>query len=51
MFFELEWTYPLGELGVHHEVVDMLLSPGELQLPGDDRHQQRRAPRSLHHPL
>ena len=40
-------TDPLGELGVHHEVVDVFLRPGQLQLPGDHRHQQGRAPRPL----
>ena len=42
-------THPLGELRVHHEVVDMLLRPGQLQLPRHHRHQQRRAARTLQH--
>ena len=40
-------VYPLGELGVHHEVVNMFLCSGQLQLPGHHRHQQRRAPSTL----
>ena len=39
--------YPLCELGVHHEVVNMFLCSGQLQLPGHHRHQQRRAPSTL----
>ena len=40
-------THPLGQLRVHHEVVDVLLRPGQLQLPADHGHQQRRATRAL----
>ena len=40
-------THPLGQLRVHHEVVDVLLRPGQLQLPGDHRHQESRAARTL----
>lgn len=36
----LQAAYPLGELCVHHEVVDVLLSFGELQLPCHDSHYQ-----------
>lgn len=32
--------YPLGQLRVHHEVVNMLLSFGELQLSGHHSHHQ-----------
>lgn len=32
--------YPLCQLCVHHEVVDVLLSFGELQLPGHHSHHQ-----------
>lgn len=35
--------YPLGDVGVHHEVVNMFLCSGQLQLPGDHRHHQDRA--------
>ena len=40
-------THPLGKLSVHHEVVDMFLRPGQLQLPADHRHQQSRTARPL----
>lgn len=39
--------YPLGDVGVHHEVVDVLLGPGQLQLPGDHRHHQNGAAGAL----
>lgn len=32
--------HPLGDVGVHHKVVDMFLCSGQLQLPGDHRHHQ-----------
>lgn len=35
--------YPLGDVGVHHEVVNMLLCSGQLQLPCNHRHHQHRA--------
>ncbi len=43
-------AHPLGKLGVHHEVMDVLLGPGELQLPADDGHEQRRTARALKRP-
>lgn len=39
--------YPLGQLRVHHEVVDVLLSFGELQLSGHHGHHQGRAAGAL----
>ena len=35
---EPQKTYPFCELRVHHEVMDVLLGAGELQLSGDDGH-------------
>lgn len=35
-----ERTYSFGKLRVHHEVVDVLLGSGQLQLPGHHGHQQ-----------
>lgn len=40
-------AHPLGELRVHHEVVHVFLSLGELQLPGHDGHHECSAARSL----
>ena len=40
-------THPFGELSVHHEVVNMLLSLGQLQLPGYYGNHQSRAARAL----
>lgn len=40
--------YPLGQLRVHHEVVDVLLRFGELQLPGHHGHHQGCAAGALH---
>lgn len=40
--------YPLGQLRVHHEVVDVLLCFGELQLPGHHGHHQGCAASALH---
>ena len=42
-------VYPLGELRVHHEVVDVFLRPSQLQFPRDDGHEQRRAASTLQH--
>lgn len=39
--------YPLGQLRVHHEVVNVLLSFGELQLSGHHSHHQGRAAGAL----
>lgn len=44
------WTavlYPFGELRVHHEVVDVLLCFGELQLPGHHGHHEGSAASTL----
>lgn len=44
------WTavfYPFGELRVHHEVVNVLLRFGELQLPGHHGHHEGSAARTL----
>ena len=41
--------YPLGELSVHHEVVDVFLGSSQLQFPRDDSHEQRRAASTLQH--
>lgn len=43
--FAPRWpTHPLGELRVHHEVVYVFLSLGQLQLPGyHGNHQSRTA--------
>lgn len=40
-------SYPLGELRVHHEVVDVLLRLGELQLSGHHGHHEGSAARTL----
>lgn len=40
-------AHPLGELRVHHEVVHVFLSLGELQLPGHDGHHEGSAAGSL----
>lgn len=40
-------AHPLGELCIHHEVVNMFLSLGEFQLPGHDGHHQCSAACSL----
>lgn len=39
--------YPLGDVRVHHEIVNMFLCSGQLQLPGNHRHHQDRAAGSL----
>lgn len=39
--------HPLGELRVHHEVVDVFLRFGQLQLPGHHGHHQRGAAGAL----
>ena len=36
-------SYPLGDVGIHHEVVDMFLCSGQLQFPGNHCHYQNRA--------
>lgn len=43
----LQVPHPLGELCVHHEVVNMFLSLGEFQLPGHDSHHECSASCSL----
>lgn len=43
-----EWcVYPLSDVWVHHEVVNMLLCSGQLQLPGNYSHHQDCAACSL----
>ena len=42
-------VYPFGELRVHHEVVNVFFGPSQLQFPGDDGHEQRRAASTLQH--
>ena len=42
-------SYPLGELCVHHKVVDVFLSSRQLQFPRDDSNEQRRAASTLQH--
>jgi hypothetical protein len=44
----MKGLYPFCELGVHHEVVNMLLSPGQLQFPRHDSHQEGSTPSTLH---
>lgn len=39
--------YRLGDVGVHHEIVNMFLCSGQLQLPGDHRNHQDCAAGSL----
>ena len=40
-------TYPLCELGVHHEVVDVFFGPRELELSRDHGNEERRAAGAL----
>lgn len=40
-------SYPFGELGVHHEIMHVLLGFGELQLPGHHSHHECSAACSL----
>ena len=40
-------TYPLCELGVHHEVVDVFFGPRELQLSRDHGNEERRTAGAL----
>ncbi len=40
-------TYSLGELSIHHEVVNVFLRSSQLQFPRDDGHQESRTSRSL----
>lgn len=42
-------SYPLGELCVHHKIVDVFLSSRQLQFPRDDSNEQRRAASTLQH--
>lgn len=39
--------YPLGDVGVHHEVVNVLLCSAQFQFPGDHRHHKDGAAGSL----
>ena len=40
-------TYPLCELGVHHEVVDVFFGPRELELSRDHGNEERRTAGAL----
>ena len=41
------YAHPFRELSIHHEVVHVLLSTGQLQLAGHDGHEERRAAGAL----